>query len=185
MQASEPTPSRLSDDQVASAHVNALHFAGFNQLVHFGAPKAVNFAKRPQAEDALDGVRGVEALLARLLSAVTSVEAIAERAAEDATPRPGPQAKAIRIEARRGAVSELGPMFLALTGKRPTVRTSQAMGHPAYGPWYDFTVTALEPLFGPNEAKAGLIHTLRKVARGMKDEPDAWHVHYLPDNSPE
>ena len=138
-----------------------------------------------KAEDALDGVRGVEALLARLLSAVTSVEAIAERAAEDATPRPGPQAKAIRIEARRGAVSELGPMFLALTGKRPTVRTSQAMGHPVYGPWYDFTVTALEPLFGPNEAKAGLIHTLRKVARGMKDEPDAWHVHYLPDNSPE
>ena len=86
----------------------------------------------------------------------------------------GPQAKKRRMAVRREAVGELACIWKEFTGDRPRRRVYK-QDHPEkpgqpYGPFYEYVVTLLNPIFGV-EAQMGIDNEIKKVCAGMEKSP--------------
>ncbi len=91
----------------------------------------------------------------------------------------GPQAKKRRMAVRREAVRELACIWKEFTGDRPT-RCVYKQDHPEkpgqpYGPFYEYVVTLLHPIFG-FEAQTGIDHEIKKVCAGMEESPEKYTI---------
>ena len=83
---------------------------------------------------------------------------------------------------RADCVGELGILWRMLTGKRPTRRVhsddSSDYKKP-YGPFHDFVVTALKPIFGDKKENRGIDAVIKGVVSGMEKNPrDYWYLFF-------
>ena len=91
----------------------------------------------------------------------------------------GPQAKKRRMEVRRVAVGELACIWKEFTGARPRRRVHK-QDHPEkpgqpYGPFYEYVVTLLKPIFGV-EAQKGIDSEIKNVCAGMEKSPEQYPI---------
>ena len=79
------------------------------------------------------------------------------------------------VLARKRAVDELAVAWNVITGERPKFRrrsyNSEKVGT-GYGPFRDFVVMALEPIFGASFGEKGLDAVVQGVVTGMINMPD-------------
>ncbi len=83
---------------------------------------------------------------------------------------------------RKWCVGELGIAWLILTGERPKRRTHGLdSGEPGipYGPFHDFVLTALAPLFGPEDTEKGIDAVIKDVVHAMENNPDGFRCVYF------
>ena len=113
-------------------------------------------------------VQRIEQVQAMLDELVTGMSEAAQRMARE---KIGPQLSKRRKAMRRDAVEVVGIFWKDLTGKRPARITDPVSKRPR-GPFYEFAVTALRPIFG-NEAVA-IDTDIRHIARSMEKSP---HLH--------
>ena len=82
---------------------------------------------------------------------------------------------------RKQAVAEIGVLWWALTGSPPRRRTRNA-DHgdtgKAYGPWRDFVLITLRPLFG-EDTERGIDAVLQAVVSGMKNNPSNYNSDFF------
>ncbi len=91
----------------------------------------------------------------------------------------GPQAKKRRAAVRREAVRELACIWKEFTGDRPRRRIYK-QDHPEkpgqpYGPFYEYVVTLLDPIFGV-EAQSGIDNEIKNVCAGMEKSPEKYPI---------
>ncbi|HZK89044.1 MAG TPA: hypothetical protein VFC56_02755 [Stellaceae bacterium] len=121
----------------------------------------------------------------RVSRAAEELERIYEwaRVAKNATAgkKLGRQSQAFRNKARQAAVDELGHIWLLFTGKRPMRRYENPGSTPRpqpYGPFHDFVVRAIPPLFGKTGA-TGIDSVIRATCQHMAKTPAPEAPSYL------